>query len=103
MNPQEWIFSDYKVPEGKLLRLEFRLDRQHQVLCAMRLHGDFFLHPEEAQEWVEETLAACPLNEVETRLERLFRERSIEAYGFCPKDIRTAIDKALEQKGRPLS
>lgn len=97
MIPPNWLFSDYKVPGGKLIRLEFLLDPTGNLLADIRLHGDFFLHPEEAQDWMEEALRTCPLEEIENRLSRLIAERNVEAYGFSPGDIQAAVLRALEK------
>lgn len=48
------ISADYKVAGGKLLRV--RLDAPAGVIAAINITGDFFMHPEEAIEALEQML-----------------------------------------------
>lgn len=50
----------YKVPEGKVIRIEMEFS---EVIKSIKISGDFFLHPEEAIERIEEALAGTALEE----------------------------------------
>lgn len=56
-------FVSYKIPDGKLvkIKLEVKEDRIH----AVTILGDFFLHPEETLEAIEQGLLGVRLDEVE--------------------------------------
>jgi lipoate-protein ligase A len=53
---------DYKVPEGKLVRLRAQLDGDK--LCSVTITGDFFLYPEERIAELEKALAGKRLEKV---------------------------------------
>lgn len=45
---------DYKVRNGKLLRLEFELDKD--IIKKIKINGDFFIYPETAITEIENIL-----------------------------------------------
>ncbi len=51
----------YKVPGGKLLRVRFVLEEEK--IASIRFTGDFFLHPEESIEELEEKLRGVEFGE----------------------------------------
>ncbi len=55
------ISADYKVAGGKLLRA--RLDAQAGVIAAISITGDFFMHPEESIETLEQMLVGVAWEE----------------------------------------
>jgi lipoate---protein ligase len=56
------LSADYKVPGGKLLRVQLVLDitQTPPRIAELRIHGDFFMHPEEAIEELEARLIGLP-------------------------------------------
>jgi lipoate---protein ligase len=56
------LSADYKVPGGKLLRVQLTLDATQAppAIVTLRIHGDFFMHPEEAIEELEARLTGLP-------------------------------------------
>jgi lipoate---protein ligase len=56
------LSADYKVPGGKLLRVSLALDQSYDppVIHEITLTGDFFMHPEDAIEELEERLVGVP-------------------------------------------
>ena len=59
------ISADYKVPGGKLLRVTLTLDESSSppTIAEIALHGDFFMHPEDAIETLEGQLIGLPWEE----------------------------------------
>lgn len=55
-----FLSADYKVQGGKLLRVRLQVDAAH-CITALTITGDFFMHPEEALETLEQALLGVPL------------------------------------------
>ncbi len=82
---------DYKVPGGKLLRID--ADISGNVIRWIRLHGDFFLHPEEAISDIEKSLAGTDLN-FSRMLDRLKTATAgVRMIGISAGDICLALEK----------
>ncbi len=85
----------YKVPGGKLLRV--RVDFEEDIIAGLELKGDFFAHPEESIELIEQSLIGAIIGpEIEEILETLIEENQIELYGVDVNSIVTAIHMARE-------
>ena len=86
---------DFKVPEGKLLRL--KVDIKKNSIKQIKIAGDFFIHPEEAILEIEEFLTEININEIEKKLSSFLRKRKIQIIGFTPGDLQEVI--VLNAKG----
>lgn len=74
---------------GKLIKINFSHD--YSSILSISVHGDFFIHPEEAIEVLEQSLVGCPLDKgsiVESVKAAL---SNAEVFGFSPEDIAQAI------------
>jgi len=72
---------------------------------SVRLTGDFFLHPEEALEEIERTLAGLGTKEeekvIKEKIDALIRSKNIQMVGFSSEDIARLLKKILtEEKGK---
>ncbi|MBN1920248.1 MAG: hypothetical protein JW892_03310 [Anaerolineae bacterium] len=54
------LSADYKVKGGKLLRVRLHVS-EAVCITALSITGDFFMHPEEALETLEQALLGAPL------------------------------------------
>ena len=90
--------AEYKVPGGKLVRVD--LDIKNSRISAIKISGDFFLHPEEDITIIEETILNMPLdeNELTRKINAILTERKIESVGVDAKAIAKAIMKSTEVK-----
>ncbi len=85
----------YKVPGGKLLKIS--ADFEEDIIANVKVTGDFFAHPEDSIQLIEETLIGAVVGpELEQLLEELIRENEIELYGIDVESIVTAIYLARE-------
>jgi lipoate---protein ligase len=96
--------KDFKVPEGKLLRVELELE-SGTVLRAL-VRGDFFAHPEEAFEAAEAELIGLPVDRLGEAALALFSRQPLRIFGASPTDIARALEAAAsaspgEPGGRP--
>ena len=80
---------DYKVPNGKLIRLQAEIDSNK--IKEIKINGDFFLYPEEKIAELEQALIGKPLEEV--TLQPLVSESlsGCEMVGISPEEIVTAL------------
>jgi lipoate---protein ligase len=85
--------KDYKVPGGKLLRVELELS--DGIAQRVLIKGDFFAHPEEAFESAEAELSGSPAAGLPERASELFARPGLELYGLSPEDAAAAIAAAV--------
>ena len=80
----------YKVPDGKLLRIEMDYDDK---IIRISVSGDFFMHPEEGIEKIEKALIGVELKEeaVFDAIVKVVEEEKIEFFGADPASITRAI------------
>jgi hypothetical protein len=83
---------DYKVLNGKLLRIDF--DLENNTIKNIRITGDFFIHPEESIKVIENSLKNIRINEIEKKLNETISKNKIKIVGFNGKDL----EKALKQQ-----
>ena len=84
--------SELKVHGGKLVKVSLEVSPQGTI-AGVRITGDFFIHPEDALEIIEESLKGAQLDEKEIVLKATKAVEKTEAVmvGFSPCDIAQAI------------
>ena len=87
--------KDYKVPGGKLIRVEIEIDAG--VVRRAAVKGDFFAHPEEAFERAESGLAGLHVEELPSSARQLFGEGLLAIFGATPDDIAFALEGAARE------
>lgn len=81
-----------KAKGGKLLRLTLGWSGDPAgTVEYIKLHGDFFAHPEEAFDSLERYLAGKPLAEIRRWYEAGLAEFGVTVYGLLPEDIADAV------------
>jgi len=80
---------DYKVPNGKLIRIKAELD--NNTINTIKITGDFFLYPEDKLSSLEETLSGHLLNPVTLQKTIESALESCEMVGISPKEITNAL------------
>lgn len=87
---------DYKVPGGKLLRI--KADISNGKINSVMIMGDFFIHPEDALEEIENALVGCPvnMNEIINRINTVI-SKNVSIVGFSPEDIAKVLIRIAEQ------
>ncbi len=80
-----------KARGGKLLRLTLGWSGNPEgSIEYIKIHGDFFAHPEEAFDCLERYLAGKPLAEIGHWYEAGLAEFGVTVYGLLPEDIAEA-------------
>ena len=86
-----------KVPGGKLIRID--LDYSDRIE-AVKITGDFFLHPEELLTEIEERLVglAFPFRKdlLIQELEKILQSHEATLVGIRPEDIADTLEAALQ-------
>lgn len=81
-----------KARGGKLLRLTLTWSGDPAGLVErIKIHGDFFAHPEEAFDCLERYLAGKPLAEIRDWYKSGLEEFGVTVYGLLPEDIADAV------------
>ncbi len=79
---------DYKVINGKLLRLDVEVIEKKIVF--FKLFGDFFVYPETAISLLENCVLG-DINGVKERLDKTILENKIKIIGFGSEDIEKCL------------
>ena len=80
---------DYKVLNGKLMRLEINLDKD--IIQSIQISGDFFVHPETAILQIEDLLIGKSIDDVNWIVNRFIEENHIKLIGFDASDLTKAL------------
>jgi lipoate-protein ligase A len=94
--------GEYKMPGGKLVIVEFRLDGNR--LCDVVVSGDFFLYPDEVLFDITGALEGMPADLDETNVAARVEAAipaGAEVLGTSPEGIAIAARRALEGAGAP--
>ena len=87
--------SILKVPNGKLIRVS--VDFESSRILSANITGDFFIHPEETIESIEESLTGCETGDVEARITAA--SEGAKLYGANPHYMAQAVLDAMGVKG----
>ena len=82
-----------KVAGGKMLRAE--VEHEEGILKAVKLSGDFFIHPEEAISAIEADLQGATVEQAADRVDETARALRAELVGFSAKDVQQVIEMAV--------
>lgn len=83
-----------KIPKGKLIRVKIEYDN---IIRNISITGDFFIHPEEAIEKIEQSLVGTSINLPENELEKRMdtSAENAELIGFSSQDLAQIIKEAV--------
>ncbi len=88
-----------KVKGGKLVKVQ--LTRGKGEIQKIKITGDFFLHPEEAIDALEQALIGKPLKEEDMLqvIKNVIREKNVTLLGVSPEDFVKCILMACDRNG----
>lgn len=81
-----------KVEGGKLIKV--KLSEEGGMIKDIKITGDFFAHPEEAIEELENFLKNTSLSEVKKNVEKFVKERGVKLIGLRIEDLVEAIEES---------
>lgn len=82
------------VKGGKLIRV--KAEFQGDTIKKIRITGDFFLHPEDKIDDVENGLKNVCVREVRKKLEEILKD--VEYIGFTPETLAQAVEEAWKKR-----
>lgn len=85
------LSSSYKIPGGKLVKVKLWIDAEK--IERITILGDFFLHPEETIQAIENALVGTELNvtSIESIISEVMSESNASLIGATPEDLVTTI------------
>ncbi len=86
--------AEYKVPGGKLLVAETEV--KDGVLTTVKVTGDFFMHPEEAINDLEEALRGRDASQIGEIVEGFFGGKEITLFGVSENDFAHVLKLTLD-------
>ena len=91
--------AEYKVEGGKLIKVQ--LTAEDGKIRRIKITGDFFLHPEEVIEDIENALEGQILDEHElsSLIENVMKNKQAVSLGVSPEDFARCIIMAGEKNG----
>jgi len=83
--------SIYKIPDGKLLKIFLQFE--NNKINSIKITGDFFLHPEEGIEKIEQELIGVEIEngKIIEKIDETVKENKIELFGINSEGICRAI------------
>ena len=84
-----------KVEGGKLVRAEVE---SVKIIKSVKITGDFFLHPENTLDLIEQNLLGTPLEPelIESKIKQTLQENNATLYGVTAKDLADVITEAIK-------
>ena len=83
---------DYKVKNGKLLRILADIDSG--FINDVKIRGDFFMHPEDFLNKLEDFLVKKNVMDINPELlDKFFLDNKVEIYGFSSIDLVYCLNK----------
>ncbi|MBS3067468.1 hypothetical protein J4450_02095 [Candidatus Micrarchaeota archaeon] len=75
---------------GKLIKIDLKYD---DAILEIKIHGDFFLYPEDAIEKLQSQLIGTVIdkNAIKTRIDSILEREGIEPFGFTSEQLAEAI------------
>ena len=85
--------SLYKVPNGKLIKINLEYDINTNKIVNINITGDFFVYPEEAIEYLENSLKNILLEKevLLKKIEGIIKNNKIQFIGLNSEGISKAI------------
>lgn len=88
-----------KAPGGKLLRIKVDFNQEGGIIEDVQMHGDFFIHPEDFIDDIEQLLVNLDQKDTEesiaAALNRLVEDEGAELVGVTPEAIAKTFKTAL--------
>ncbi len=81
---------------GKIVKIKLAYKHESQLIHSIKISGDFFLHPEETIEQLEQELCGIKLEKEELKNKIQLVLKDTEFFGF---EIDSLVDVILSTKG----
>jgi hypothetical protein len=90
--------SIYKIPKGKLLKINLTYNEKTNNIESVKITGDFFVYPEEAIEILEEELKNIKIEKsiLFEKIQSVIKEHEIELIGIDIEGLTEGILMCLK-------
>ena len=87
--------AENKIKGGKLIRIKCEI--KEDILNKIKFSGDFFLHPEEKLNELEDLLQGMKINEINTNIINFFRKNNVILLGIKEDDFVNIFESAIKE------
>jgi len=95
-NQDEIITAATTTKLGKIVKIKLAYKQKSQLIHSIRITGDFFVHPEETIEQLEQGLCGVKLEKEDLKKKIQLVLKNAEFFGF---EIDSLVDVILDTKG----
>lgn len=85
--------ATFKVKGGKLIKV--KLVKENDLIISVHIFGDFFIHPEESLELLEESLRNVTIEDAEKKIYDFFR--GVDVVGATADDFVNTVKLAYSK------
>lgn len=89
------VLIERKIPNGKFVRVDVQIS--DGKMSAIKITGDFFMHPEDALVEIEKRMVGLHKNDVKQKTVEIFSSANAEIIGFSADDISDMVKEAFEK------
>jgi lipoate-protein ligase A len=85
--------SVYKVPKGKLLKINLKYNKKENKINKISITGDFFVYPEESIEYIEKKLIGIIIEKdiIFNKIDSIIKLKNIQLIGINPEELTKGI------------
>lgn len=83
---------------GKIVKIRISYNQESQLIQTIKITGDFFIHPEEVIEQLEQKLCGIKLKKIDLENEMKLILKDSKIFGFDINSLVEMILKACEDK-----
>ena len=87
--------AENKIKGGKLIRIKCEI--KEDILNNIKFRGDFFLHPQEKLNELEDLLQGMKINEINTNIINFFRKNNVILLGIKEDDFVNIFESAIKE------
>ena len=95
-NQNDIITATNTAKLGKIVKIKLDYNKESQLIHSIKITGDFFLHPEEAIERLEQGLCGIKLEKEDLKNKIQIILDDTEFFGF---DIESLVETIIKTKG----
>jgi len=90
--------SEYKIPAGKLVKINLEYDKLSKKIINIKITGDFFAYPEDSIEIIEKELKGVSLKkkDIRKKIDDLINSNNFEFIGLNSEGLSDGILRCLK-------
>ncbi len=90
--------SEYKIPKGKLVKINLEYDDKEEKIVKLKIMGDFFAYPSESIEILEKELIGTDVNRKKLfdKIDSIIKRKNFEFIGLNSEGLTEGIMRCLK-------